>query len=209
MSSDEATTFAKITLDLLRSNTAPEPLENLQNEINTRNVFVVHGRNNNARKAIFSFLNSIGLHPIEWSEAVEATGKPNPYIGEILEVGFSIAQSIIVLFTPDDEARLLADLRNSKESIFETELSLQPRQNVIFEAGMAMGMFPNRTIIVELGELRPMSDISGRHVIRLNNSTQRRQELALRLQAAGCAINLVGVDWHDSGDFETCLDYKK
>jgi hypothetical protein len=76
---------------------------------------------------------------------------------------------------------------------------------VIFEAGMAMGRLSDRTVIVELGVLRPFSDFEGRHVIRLNNSTQRRQELAGRLRNAGCPVNLTGTSWHSAGDFESCL----
>ena len=79
-------------------------------------------------------------------------------------------------------------------------------QLCFFEAGMAMGRNEDRTILVELGTLRPFSDIAGRHVIRLDNTTQRRQELAQRLQAAGCPINLNGTDWHKTGDFEAALD---
>jgi predicted nucleotide-binding protein len=37
-------------------------------------VFVVHGRNEKARIAMFAFLRAIGLQPIEWSEAVSLTG---------------------------------------------------------------------------------------------------------------------------------------
>lgn len=75
----------------------------------------------------------------------------------------------------------------------------------LFEAGMAMGRFPERTILVELGNLRPFSDIGGRHVIRPDNTTQKRQELAQRLETAGCGINLKGTDWHTAGDFLICL----
>ena len=44
---------------------------------------------------------------------------------------------------------------------------------------MAMGQSPERTILVELGHLRPFTDIAGLHVIRMDNiDPQRRQELA-------------------------------
>jgi predicted nucleotide-binding protein len=171
-------------------------------KIDSRKVFVVHGRNWEARNALFAFLRSIGLQPLEWSEAIHETGKTSPYVGEVLDVAFSIAQAVIVLFTPDDEARLLQPFRNSDDESHETQLTPQARPNVLFEAGMAMGRNPDRTILIELGKLRPFSDIGGRHVVRLNNSTQKRQDLAQRLLTANCAVNLVGTDWHTEGDFE-------
>jgi predicted nucleotide-binding protein len=167
-----------------------------------RAVFVIHGRNLKARDAMFTFLRSIGLHPLEWSEAVLATGEGSPYIGQVLDTAFSRAQAVVVLMTPDDEVRLREPFREPGDRLHETQLTPQARPNVLFEAGMAMGRCPERTILVELGVLRPFSDIGGRHVIRLNNTTQRRQELAHRLETAGCAVNLRGTDWHTAGDFE-------
>ena len=170
-----------------------------------REVFVVHGRNNTARDALFEFLRSIDLHPLEWAEAVEATGKASPYIGEILDLAFSRAHAVLVLFTPDDEARLRMSFQDVEDPPHETQLTGQARPNVLFEAGMAMAHNQDRTIMVELGTLRPFSDIGGRHVIRLDNSSQRRQELAQRLRTAGCPVKLEGTDWHTKGDFESAL----
>lgn len=184
-----------------------EPKDNMQ--VDPKKVFVVHGRNNEARKAMVIFLRSIGLHPISWTEAVKATGKASPYVGDILDAGFSIAQAAVILFTPDDEARLLEEFRYPDDEEFETNLTPQARQNVIYEAGMAMGMFPERTVIIEFGRLRPISDIIGRHVIRMNNSVSRRQELANRLQIAGCNVNLMNSEWHSDGDFESVLESVK
>ncbi len=65
---------------------------------------------------------------------------------------------------------------------------------------MAIARDPDRTILVEIGDLRPFSDIGGRHTIRMDNSPQKRQDLALRLQAAGCEVNLSGTDWQTTGE---------
>ena len=154
---------------------------------------------------MFTFLRSIGLHPLEWSEAVLAAGGGAPYIGTILEKAFEIAQAVVVLMTPDDEARLRRAFHQTGDGLHETRVTPQARPNVLFEAGMAMGRSAERTIIVELGNLRPFSDIAGRHVVRLNNTSQRRQELAQRLQAAGCPVNLTGTHWHKAGDFEVAI----
>ena len=73
---------------------------------NTREVFVVHGRNDKARIGLFDFLRAIDLRPLEWSDAIALTGKGSPYVGEVLDAAFSNAHAVVVLFTPDDEVRL-------------------------------------------------------------------------------------------------------
>ena len=183
----------------------PSPTRDVRPAVDAREVFVVHGRNDAARDALFDFLRTIDLHPLEWSEAVRSTGKASPYIGEILDAAFSSAQTVVVLLTPDDEARLKEAFRLEGEPPHETQLTGQARPNVLFEAGMAMGRNPDRTVLVELGSLRPFSDVGGRHVLRIDNSSQRRQELAQRLQTAGCPVNLGGTAWHTAGDFEGAI----
>lgn len=173
----------------------------------TREVFVVHGRNQIARNALFDFLRSLSLHPLEWSEAVSYTNKPMPYIGEILDAAFDQAHAVVVLLTPDDEARLREPFRDPDDPQHEVDLTGQARPNVLFEAGMAMSRSEERTILVELGSLRPFSDVAGRHTIKMDNSPQRRQELAQRLASAGCPVNLRGTHWQTAGDFEKALEF--
>lgn len=167
-----------------------------------RTVFVVHGRNLAARDAMFAFLRSIDLHPLEWSEARKATGKPTPYVGEILDAAFSIAQAIVVLLTPDDLAYLQPAYVGEADPPHERLPTGQARPNVLFEAGMAMARAQDRTVLVELGRLRPFTDIGGLHVVRLTNSTAARQDFAARLEDAGCAVNLEGTSWHKAADFD-------
>lgn len=169
-------------------------------------VFVVHGRNIHARNAMFNFLRSIGLNPMEWSIARSETKKTNPYIGEILDAAFSKAQAIVVLMTPDDIAYLQEKFQKDEDPSYEKQPTPQARPNVLFEAGMSIGRHPERTVLVELGKLRPFSDIAGRHIVMLTNSTKDRQELAKRLRDAGCSVNLDGTDWHTVGDFDKAID---
>ncbi len=175
-------------------------------EPDNRDIFVSYGRNEGARDALFQFLRSIGLNPIEWSVAVMATNKPAPYIGEILDAAFSRAHAVVVLLTPDDEARLREPFRKTNEDSTESKLTGQARQNVLFEAGAAMAHRPNRTVIVELGTLRPFSNISGLHTVRLDDSAEKRKELAQRLSIAGCPVDLGGNDWIRTGEFESAVD---
>ena len=102
-----------------------------------KKVFIVHGRNEKAREAIFTFLRAVGLEPIEWLEAIKLTGKASPYIGEVLDAAFSHACAIIVIFTGDDLARLGTSFTEKGKS--DEPLTPQARPNVIFESGLAFG----------------------------------------------------------------------
>jgi hypothetical protein len=57
----------------------------LRDEARQRDVFVVYGRNRAAQRAVFAFLQSLDLNPLEWDALVRATGKGAPYIGEVLD----------------------------------------------------------------------------------------------------------------------------
>ena len=186
----------------------PNSGSSLQNG-DKKKVFVVHGRNSAARKAMFTFLRCLGLQPMEWSEAVRLTEKPSPFIGEILDAAFTKAQAVVVLLTPDDIAHLDHQFLTNDDPPHEKNPTPQARPNVLFEAGMAMGRDSDRTIFVELGKLRPFSDIYGRHVVRINNSTESRQDLADRLRAAGCDVDLSNRDWHSMGDFNGSIGKRK
>jgi predicted nucleotide-binding protein len=181
------------------------PVNSVSSSPDARNVFVVHGRDKKLRIDLFSFLRSINLNPLEFSEAIRLTGKAAPYIGEVLDAAFRNAQAVIVLLSPDDEARLRPEFQNANDLPYERELTPQPRQNVLFEAGLAFGYKPNRTILVRVGELRPFSDIYGRHEVRLSNEIENRQDLANRLRNAGCEVKTEGTDWHKLGNFESSL----
>lgn len=160
-----------------------------------KKVMVVHGRDEEARRAMFDFLRALGLSPLEWGKLVAETGKAAPYIGEVLSHAFQVAKAVVVLFTPDDEAFLRRGLRGSKEPDYEIELTPQARPNVLFEAGMAFGVHADRTVLVELGSMRPFSDIYGRHVVRLNGTDKPLRDIARRLESIGCAVDDSNDDW--------------
>lgn len=168
-----------------------------------KRIFVVHGRDVRLRNSLFTFLRSLGLEPLDWTALVEATGNPSPQITEILKVGFKIAHSAVVLLSPDDEARLREEFRTPDDPEYEIKLSPQPRPNVLFEAGMAIASFPDRTVLVQAGWSRPFSDIAGMHMVKIDNSVERRRDLANRLRMAGCEVSdlNMSIDWQTVGDF--------
>jgi predicted nucleotide-binding protein len=164
-------------------------------------VFVVHGRDSDARNAMFTFLRAIGISPIEWTTALALTKKSAPYIGEILDAAFSRARAIVVLMTPDDQAQMRPELLLPSDKPYERRLTGQARPNVLFEAGMAFATHPDRTVIVELGTIREFSDVAGRHVVHMSNEFSKRQDLVTKLRNAGCNVDTSGTDWVKAGDF--------
>jgi predicted nucleotide-binding protein len=171
-----------------------------------RRVFVVHGRNLGARDAMFTFLRSVNLDPIEWSEAVAFTGKGSPFIGQILDHAFAQAKAVVVLITGDDIARLGTRYLVPSDPPHETGLTAQARANVLFEAGMAFGRHPDRTILVSLGYSRPFSDVAGRHEVKINNRAEDRLSSIARLKTAGCDVRFENkTDWLNAGDFDSSM----
>jgi predicted nucleotide-binding protein len=164
-------------------------------------VFVVHGRDRIAKDSTFAFLRAIGVKPIEWNSAIAMSKKPAPYISEILNAVFSKARAVVVLLTPDDLAQLRTDLIATSDPAFERRPMGQARPNVLFEAGMAFSSHPDRTVMVQVGNVRPFSDTAGRHVVHMSDEYAKRQELATKLKNAGCDVDTSGSDWVSAGDF--------
>jgi len=168
-----------------------------------RRVLVVHGRDRRIRASLFRFLRSVGLDPLEWGQAMKATGKAQPSIPETLDAAFRECSAVVVLLTPDDLVALAPRLRRPKEPKVETTRLGQARPNVLFEAGLAFGTYPTATVLVRVGEVKPFSDVSGLHITSLDNTPQKRSEFIQKLRLAGAAVDIEGkVDWYTEGDFQ-------
>jgi predicted nucleotide-binding protein len=174
--------------------------------IDPRKVFVVHGRDHAFALAMSDFIRSLDLVPMEWSEAAALTGKGAPYLNEVLRAALSVAQSIVILLTPDNEARLRPALLAKGESDDEKEFRFHPRQNVVYEAGLAFGMAPDRTIIVKAGPVLIASDMQGLNYVAFDGDPGSRNRLAERLRVCGCKVQRSGEDWLRNGVFPTYAD---
>jgi predicted nucleotide-binding protein len=166
-----------------------------------RKVFVVHGRNEELRSSMFMFLRSLNLEPIEWRKAIAAAGTGTPSVAEILDAAFEQAVAVVVLLSPDDDVILKKEFRKLSDPAYERRYVGQARANVLFEAGMAFGRYPTETVIVQVGVVKPFSDIGGRHVTRLGNDPESRSEFVTKLRNAHCAVDDGGTDWFRVGDF--------
>jgi len=150
------------------------------------NVFVVLGRNRRVNDSMYEFLATLGLNPLDFAQAILLTGNPAADIPEILDAAFKNAQAVIVLMTPDEISLLRNSFTKADDTEFDKSPYGQPRPNVLFEAGMAMASHTGRTILVTLGKVRPFTDISGIHIVRLDNSVEKREELIERLRLCKC-----------------------
>ncbi len=170
---------------------------------NAREIAVVHGRDAEAAAAVFAVLRALDLRPLEWEELFLRADSATPYTGHLVDKLFQDVQAVVVVFTPDDEARLHPDFVEASDGQQESRFACQARPNVLFEAGMAFGLYPHRTILIEIGSLRPISDLYGRHAVRFtpDRLPKALTGLANRLKTAGCEINTAGSDWLDVARF--------
>lgn len=165
-------------------------------------VFVVHGRDGALRQSMFDFLRALNLHPLEWDHAIDEARQGNPYVGDVLDIVMAKAEAIVVLFTPDDLAQLKEQFVKSGERASEGKPQGQARPNVLFEAGLALGAHPKKTVMVQVGRVKSFSDIGGRHMVRLTNDEASRNSFANRLARICPAVNRIGNDWMHVGKFE-------
>jgi predicted nucleotide-binding protein len=206
--------FVRREIEILKRESRMREPESIQHqrkivpasERNPHKIWVVYGRNEAARLAMFQFLRAIGLEPLEWHEATALAQAGAPYVGEVLDRAFAEVQGVVVLLTGDDLAHLRSEFVNTDDGPHETTPTPQARPNVLFEAGMAFGRHPESTILVTLGYTRPFSDVAGRHTVKITNAIAHRQVLAARLKTIGCAVvTETRTDWHEAGDFDAAV----
>jgi len=178
-------------------------------DVRARSVFVVHGRDEEVRSAMFGLLRRLDLRPLEWEQLVRATGKASPFLGEVVAHAPSQAQAALVLLTPDDIAKLHPQLLGEREPDHETRLTGQPRQNVLIELGMVLMAYPERTVIVEVGHLRQAADTAGRNVIRFDGSEESLMKIVARLKVAECQLDDSRSDWRDTSYFQDLAAYRR
>jgi|SRR5579871_838497 len=164
-------------------------------------LFVVHGRDKNLNEDMFGLLRALGLNPVEWAKAVAKTRGNNPDVDKIIGGQMKAVQGIVVMISPDEQAKLKAKFRDPAVPT-EAELQDQARPNVLFEAGWAFGAYPDKTLLVRVGNTRPISDLGGKHIMKLTNSAASRKEFAQRLKKMKFKVDTEGTSWLTEFDFD-------
>jgi predicted nucleotide-binding protein len=137
--------------------------------IRSRRVFVVHGRHKAARDGVVTLLNKLGMEPIVIMNEPASGRTVIEQIEAYADVGFAL-----IVFTPDDHGGLI---RSPK-------LSPRPRQNVVFEYGLFVGLLGRRRVccVAPSTEIDLPSDLAGVLQLRYQRSVDElcgriRQEL--------------------------------
>lgn len=164
-----------------------EPITQSSIPVSKRSVFIVHGRDMENKSALVSLLKQMDIRPISWNEAVSLASTQSTL--DIVEAGMANAQAVIVLFTPDDLARLKDEFLKDDDGPHESTPTGQARPNVILEAGMAYAKAPKRTIFVRVGKTREISDISGFNWVQLSDKFDDRDRLRRELLKAGVELD--------------------
>jgi len=147
-----------------------------------RVIFVVHGRDHDARDQLELVLRRLGLEPF----VLQVTAGGVDTLIEALErmIG-KTAQSAfgIVLMTPDD----LGYLKTEKPE----EAKPRARQNVIMEMGMLLASLTRkRCAILQKGYVEPPSNMGGVITIPFNDHVREAvPKLVQRLQEAGFKLD--------------------
>lgn len=174
-----------------------------------RRVFVVYGRDGALVRGFFDLLFAVGLQPLEWEKLVGLNGTTAPYLGDVVRAAPRLAQANLVLLSPDDIVELHPDLYQDGDRDNERARAGQARPNVLFELGLAFMAAPERTIIVEIGNLRPIADLAGLNVIHFDGSVDAVKKIIDRLTLAGCPADLAGQHWLDTGRFAGLEAYRR
>jgi predicted nucleotide-binding protein len=189
---------------------APTPTKPSQSRAGVRpkaakdnSIFVVHGRDAKLTEDMYALLRALGLAPVEWSKAISQAKGANPNVGDVVNKALKRAQGILVLLSPDEDAKLQSKFCSSKDKRDGLHrLQGQPRPNVILEAGIALGVHSDKTLLVQVGDVRDISDMAGKHILHLSNKPASRKELAQRLRKLGFKVDTIGDTWLTVGNFD-------
>lgn len=145
---------------------------------NKRKVFIVHGRDNDAKQEVSRFIERLGLEAIILHEQASS----GMTIIEKIEHYSNDADFALVLYTPCDLGR------GNHESKIPPKN--RARQNVVFEHGYFMAKLGRENVCALVkGDIETPNDISGVVYVNLDSSGAWKSEVVKELQACGYTIS--------------------
>lgn len=145
---------------------------------NKRKVFIVHGRDNEAKLEVSRFIEQLGLEAIILHE--KANGGRT--IIEKIEHYSNDADFAIVLYTACDHGRGVHESKSHPKN--------RARQNVVFEHGYLMAKLGRENVCsLVKGDIETPNDISGVVYVDLDRSGAWKMDVAKELKECGYVIN--------------------
>ena len=141
-------------------------------------VFIVHGRDEEAKETVARFVEKLGLK----STILHERANRGQTIPEKFEQHASKASFAIVLLTPDD----VGASEDEKDS-----LKPRARQNVVLELGYFWGRLGRaRVCVLHKEEVELPSDIQGLLFVPMDNNDGWQLKLAQEMDSAGFPVDL-------------------
>lgn len=144
---------------------------------NKRKVFIVHGRDNEAKQEVARFIEKLGLEAIILHEQASS----GMTIIEKIEHYSNDADFALVLYTACDHGRGVHESKIPRKN--------RARQNVVFEHGYLMAKLGRENVCsLVKGDIETPNDISGVVYVNLDPSGAWKAEVSKELKACGYAI---------------------
>lgn len=155
-------------------------LQELKREINnlSKNIFVVHGHDSQAKSDLALILTRLGFNPIVLHEQPNEGMTLIEKLEKYSDVGYAF-----ILLTPDD----VGNKKDNKGSMLP-----RARQNVVFEFGLFVGKLKrNRVCCLLTGDVEKPSDLEGLVYLPFNLSVHEIQlDIVKELRAAGYNVKI-------------------
>ncbi len=167
-------------VDLMKSQITEQPLAASSQTISTnndsKNVFIVHGHNNEIKVNVARTLEKLGLNPIILHEQPNAGKTIIEKFETHSDVGFAI-----ILLTDDDLGKAKGDENSNPRA----------RQNVILEMGYFIGKLGrDRVCPLYTNGVELPSDLYGLLYTEIDNGESWKIKIAKELKAAGYEIDV-------------------
>lgn len=145
---------------------------------NKRKVFIVHGRDNEAKQEVSRFIEKLGLEAIILHEQASS----GMTIIEKIEHYSNDADFALVIYTACDHGRGIHESNISPKN--------RARQNVVFEHGYLMAKLGRENVCpLVKGNIETPNDISGILYVPLDEYGAWKTDVAKELKACGYAIS--------------------